>query len=232
MKYLKRFLKHNDYTGWTNSSGYTTPSVAICLEDDHTHFHPFVPAPTTKGDISCVYDVRSGGTIMLYGHTSHDHEVASSADYGYNNFSEMSIDGGDWIPAEVFVTLPAGIHTVEFKMIDNTFIERGTFRKNGDDFKDYNLDTLREVTINVPLSQVLYGSFKNEYIEKVTFTHTTPPTLITFNADGHWFGDPYNTEDYHYPIYVPAESLNAYKTASYDWAAYAAEDVDRIKPAE
>lgn len=232
MKYLKRFLKHNDYTEWTNSTGYTAPSVAICLEDDHTHFHPFTPTPSTKGDITCVYELAEAGTIRLYGY-SDAQDIATSAAYGHNNFSEMSIDGGNWIPAEVYVTLEAGRHTVEFKLIDNSFIERGTFRDGtSEEYPDVPLNELREVTINTPVSQVLYGSFRNEYIEKVTFTQTTPPELVVFNTSPDWFGDTDDIQSYHYPIYVPSESLESYKTASEYWAIYGDEGADRIKPVE
>lgn len=75
---------------------------------------------------------------------------------------------------------------------------------------------LTSATITANVTELEDGVFANcQNLESVTFLSETPPTL-----DGaHVF---YQTT---HPIYVPAESVNAYKTA---WAEYI-EDVSRIQ---
>jgi hypothetical protein len=120
----------------------------------------------------------------------------------------MRIDGGEWMPAEMYTELSAGIHTVEFKMIDNTLIERGTFSEYGEGYDQ--LYALREVTIPDTVTQIIYHAFDNKNIAKITFEGTTPPDLIAWTPpNGQWFGgdNPVLT----YPIYVPGSSIMEYK---------------------
>jgi hypothetical protein len=63
------------------------------------------------------------------------------------------------------------------------------------------------------------GALAN-WFQSVTLSAKTPPVA----ADAHIFETEYNTYD-EFPVYVPAESVEAYKTAEY-WSAYA----DRIQP--
>ena len=181
MKYLKKFLKHSDYIAWLNSEDYVTPSVAICLEDEHTHYHPFEPIPpTVDADITCVYEVEEDGRIRLYGYQNI--KPSTSASYGLNNFSQMRIDGGEWIPAEMYVNLTAGRHTVDFKMIDNTLIDRGTFCEVGESYQILN--EIREVTVHATtIEQIIYNAFANSNLEKVTLSGTVPPELVVWDRD-------------------------------------------------
>ena len=210
MKYLQKFLKHSDYIAWLNSEDYVTPSVAICLEEGHTHYHPYVPPtpPTEEGIVTCVYEVSSDGRYKLYGYQNI--QPSTSASYGLNNFSEMRIDGGEWVPAENYAYLTEGNHTIEFKLIDDTLIERGTF--------DETIDGLKEVTVPDTVTQIIYDAFHNSYLESVTLNSVTPPELIVWHREGNgeWFG---NTGSINYPIHVPSGSVNAYKTAE-NWSTF------------
>ena len=70
---------------------------------------------------------------------------------------------------------------------------------------------LKSVTIGNSVTSILSDAFKNcSSLTSVTIEATTPPTLTntTFN----------NTNNC--PIYVPAESVDAYKTAT-NWSSYA-----------
>ena len=76
----------------------------------------------------------------------------------------------------------------------------------------YNCNGLTSVTIGNGVTSIGEGVFYNcNGLTSVTIQATTPPTLSNKNAF-------YNTNNC--PIYVPAESVNAYKTAT-NWSSLA-----------
>lgn len=75
--------------------------------------------------------------------------------------------------------------------------------------------SLRSVTIGSGISTIERLAFLNcTGLTSITIMATTPPTLPTDGGGGQFM----NTNDC--PIYVPPESVNAYKTAS-GWSSYA-----------
>ena len=209
--YIRIFDTHAEYEAFLNSDEFIRPNVSYCKDRNYeVHYNPLEPEPpvppVSEGTITCLYEVEEAGRVRLYGYQNST--PSTSATYGLNNFSEMRIDGGEWIPAEMYTELSAGIHTVEFKMIDNTLIERGTFSEYGEGYDQ--LYALREVTIPDTVTQIIYHAFDNKNIAKITFEGTTPPDLIAWTPpNGQWFGgdNPVLT----YPIYVPGVSIMDYK---------------------
>ena len=99
-----------------------------------------------------------------------------------------------------------GEHTVKYKL-DGPIIENSAF---------YNCTSLTRITIPNSVIEIGRSAFYNcSGLTSVTIQATTPPTLV-----GSAF---YHTNNC--PIYVPAESLEAYSQAS-DWRSL----VDRLQP--
>ena len=79
---------------------------------------------------------------------------------------------------------------------------------------------IKNLTIGSGISFIGNGAFsKSEPFESITIYATTPPTIETYNV----FWDNANT----CPIYVPAESVDSYKTANI-WSQYYADRIQAI----
>ena len=79
---------------------------------------------------------------------------------------------------------------------------------------------IKNLTIGSGISFIGNGAFsKSEPFESITIYATTPPTIETYNV----FWDDTNT----CPIYVPAESVDSYKTANI-WSEYYADRIQAI----
>lgn len=73
---------------------------------------------------------------------------------------------------------------------------------------------VKNLVLPASLKAIGSGALAN-WFQSVTLSAKTPPVA----ADAHIFETEYNTYD-EFPVYVPAESVEAYKTAEY-WSAYA-----------
>lgn len=84
----------------------------------------------------------------------------------------------------------------------------------------FAISKIKNLTIGSGISFIGNGAFsKSEPFESITIYATTPPTIETYNV----FWDDTNT----CPIYVPAASVNAYKTANI-WSQYYADRIQAI----
>lgn len=84
----------------------------------------------------------------------------------------------------------------------------------------FESNKIKNLTIGSGISFIGNGAFsKREPFESITIYATTPPTIETYNV----FWDDTNT----CPIYVPEESVNAYKTANI-WSEYYADRIQAI----
>lgn len=119
-----------------------------------------------------------------------------------SEFTKMEVDG---------VVLPnvrddytfntKGEHTVKYTLANPTAIGQQTFQSCGE---------MISVTIPSSVNSIGYGAFQYcSSLTSITVEATTPPTL---GSDAF--------EENHSPIYVPAESVNAYQAAS-NWSDYA-----------
>ena len=84
----------------------------------------------------------------------------------------------------------------------------------------FETNKIKNLTIGSGISFIGNGAFsKTEPFKSITIYATTPPTIETYNV----FWDNTNT----CPIYVPAASVNAYKTANI-WSQYYADRIQAI----
>jgi hypothetical protein len=76
-------------------------------------------------------------------------------------------------------------------------------------FTEYEIGTGIRTIKNTAFTRRYSGKyFENNRITKMTIKATTPPTLYANSIYG-------SDSSTHYPIYVPSQSLNAYKSANY-----------------
>ena len=144
------------------------------------------------------------------------------------------------------VTMPLKIKTIDVSCfreclsLESIVIPEGVVKIDQYAFRDCK--SLKEISFPNSLQTIVYGAFLSCYsqasggkkivihkniksIEEIAFRDFRPES-ITIEAIIVPTGGA-NMFSYSYPIYVPAESLDAYKTAPY-WSEYA----DRIKPIE
>lgn len=120
------------------------------------------------------------------------------------NFSKMWVDGVEQENVTTNYTFTIGNHIVIYKLIDYSIIIEDNF---------LNCGWLKTITIRDSVTEIKNSAFRNcENLDSITIYATTPPTLY-YNPTNKNNGAFYNTNNC--PIYVPAESVNAYKTAQY-----------------
>lgn len=135
--------------------------------------------------------------------------------------------------SDLFSTYPTRISQISMTPGDKDTLFRSILERNvteleipegakyiaADRFRD--ITTLTSLTIPSTVTYIDKSAFYNcSSLQSITVNATTPPTLIYSDTVGseHWPLDSTNN----CPIYVPAESVDAYKNA---WPAYA----DRIQ---
>ena len=209
MEYIKLFNNHAEYEQYMREVG-TLPNVSYCIEEDELHFNPIA-----KNEIVGIYNVTS---------TSQPTKVLE-IETALTNFSKIKVDGvtqPSIVREYTFSTV--GDHEVIFKPA-NTTISYLAF--NGTNLKSVTIPNsitsieqeafeanryLTSVTIGSGVTSIGMAAFSmNMNLVSVTILATTPPTLgndvFTPNASGR-------------KIYVPTESVEAYKAAS-GWSTYA-----------
>ena len=213
-KYLKLFENHNGYTAYTaDTENILLPNVSYCIEQDEVHFNP-LNAPSVGNVIMTKYRTTSPQVnVWLMGWTETD---AETGDAGYcPNFvtyllKKIEIDGVEVSVADInndygtYTFATVGEHSVNFTLKDEiTSIPFATFRL---------CDALTSVIIPSGVTSIGDVAFADcSSLSAVTCLATTPPTLGS-DAFGY-FG-------FEGQIYVPSESVNAYKNAM-SWSDYA-----------
>jgi hypothetical protein len=158
------------------------------------HYNPYVEPSDPK--LVCEYNITdiSSPTFLR---TEHEQ----------NQFRSMEIDGvmlDNLVTSYQFST--TGKHIVKYELYDETKVG------NNAPLFQY-VRTLTSVTIPNSVTSIGCAAFYNcTGLISVTVKVTIPPTL---GCDGVFGGGGIERK-----IYVPSESVNAYKTATY-WSAYA-----------
>ena len=243
MKYLKKFETHAEYEAYKNSQDYLTPNVSYCVDRDEVHFGKYEPAPEpTETRLVATYnisDINQSTNIVGYD--------PREGTYYTSYFSAVEIDGNtqsEVIGSYQFDTI--GEHIAKFTLIDTTMISFKSFFRCSN-LKSivipygvttiglnafYNCTGLSSVTIPDSVTTLLDSAFISctgltsvtipdsvttmgssfqgcTGLTSITCLPITPPTIntITFNGSDC-------------PIYVPAESVEAYKAAA-TWSTYA-----------
>lgn len=213
MNYLLEFENDAAYSAYTQSEDWITPNVCHIVEGHKVIWNQYENPTPIETKVVAKYDIGDdeiGNDIRL----CHDENGA---------FTDMEIDGimqPGIVSNYAFDT--KGEHTVKFTLADPSIIS---------DFAD----CYRLTSIEIPNSVTIIddGAFGDCYkltsviipsgvtyigdmafdgcaeLISVTILAPTPPTLngnmvFNYNAEGR-------------KIYVPSDSVNAYKTASEEW---------------
>lgn len=114
----------------------------------------------------------------------------------------MIVDGVSETPINTWRFTTVGEHIVQYTFEDNTVPQS---------FIDANAATATDVIVGTDITEISPEAFNKE-LTSATCLSTTPPTMSTNTSFGL---------EQDYPIYVPAESVNTYKTANLAWPSLA-----------
>jgi len=234
-KYIKLFDTHTEYQTYINGNTKVLPNVSYCDDMNEVHYNPFVLETRLVAKFN-ITDTSNATNIMYRNALS--------------NFSEIEIDGvvqPNVVSSYTFDT--TGEHIVKYTLVDPSNIPNSAFYgctklkdvyfpksivsigKNG--FRNCNIyspvilpDTITTIgetafASSTACTTIVFGknityisvnAFQDNY-ELINFTILTkiPPT-IEYPL--------FVNNNYNLKIYVPAESVDAYKAAT-NWSLYA-----------
>lgn len=192
MKYIKEFSNHAAYTAYTASAEFVTPNVSYCNEENEVHYNPYVPpTPPTP---SFKYKFTLNDSSVVTGECDATSAVTQAEISAYTA-TTVSAEIGDCATS-------IGEYAFYFNFNGLTSVTISDNVTNIGEKAFGELYNLKTVTIGTGVTSI--GSqafFRLSNLTGLTINATTPPTIgITPFAAAS------------YPIYVPSESVNAYKT--------------------
>ena len=200
LKYLKLFETHTEYEEYMNDNP-TLPNVSYCIDNDEVHYNPYVPP----------MDTRIVATFNVINSTVPNSIINDEEDI-MATVTQMEIDGvvlDDVVSVYKFDT--TGDHTVKYTLSDPTSllaVDTGFYYIGMFAFEP----RLTKVELPASVTSIGSGLFRGAgQLTNVTLQSTTPPTLGT---------DVFYNTNANLVIYVPSESVDAYKSAS-GWSDYA-----------
>ena len=214
MIYLKEFETQAAYDAAKNN--LPKPNVSLITEGNEVKYMKesgSTPTPPTGTRVICDYYFGEKDSLEIL--------------YNTSTFSLMEVDGTDTNVSDTYDFDTRGKHTIKFTLTNPTIIGNETFYyittptavtipnsvTTIGERAFYNCTGLETVIIGSGVTSISDSAFEGgESFTSVTCFATTPPTL-----GGGVFAYTKNC-----PIYVPAGSVNTYKTA---WSEYA----DRIQ---
>jgi hypothetical protein len=218
MIYLKLFENHSEYEDFTGSTEYVEPHVSHCIDEDDVHYN--MPPEDNAKWVATYADSHTESAECDDTGAIVENEIPNATD-------AVSVKIGDCVTRiddYAFINL-SGLTSV---MISDglTDINQGAFygcsgitsidipdsvtNIGSTAFKDcYNLAS---VNIGSGVTNINGWAFSPcRSLINITITAVTPPTLVAHAFDTGASG---------MKIYVPAESVDAYKAAS-SWSPYA-----------
>lgn len=238
--YLKLFETHTEYNTYITGNDKILPNVSYCEDNNEVHYNPYIPP------FFCKLTLNNGNVIELEGSGELTSAMVSDTykstlvsvesgelctsigDYAFFDCSGLTSvtigSGATSIGDSVFY----GCSNLTSLIIPNTVTSIGAHNFQDcnslssinipdsvtsiDEYAFAYCDGLTSVTIGNGITSIGSYAFQNcSGLTSVTLEATTPPTLgsnpFFANASGR-------------KIYVPAESVDAYKAAS-RWSSYA-----------
>ena len=214
---LRKFVDNAAYSAAT----LVKPAVSLIADTDAVYFDPKeVVPPTVNGDISLTFNITNASQDVNLWHNDESGGVLEPAN--------MWVDGVEVTPVNSWRFSTTGEHTVVFEISDGGLgksIPEKVFNTItmtnaiiGDDVVEidgmafYECPNLTSVKIGSGITYIGSEAFRlNDSLESVIIEATTPPTLGS---------SAFASYTNNYPIYVPAASVQTYKTAT-GWSTYA-----------
>lgn len=201
---LRKFQNEAEYSAAT----LNYPAVSWVVNGE-VHFDK--TAPATFGGLTVKYNITN--TTVEYtlfnggGGSSSSSESSSESGGGGGALpTTMIVDGVEETPINTWRFETAGEHIVQYTFEDNTV---PLFFING------NIIPSTEVIVGTDITGIGSGAFYTSNLTSATCLSTTPPNIVDISSFGGGGGGSVN-----YPIYVPAASVNDYKSASV-WSSLA-----------
>ena len=237
--YLKLFETHSEYETYIGGQDVLLPNVSYCEDNNEVHYNPIVP-PSRVIKTTINVETTSNPTVLFadwYGTAWNKVESAlitrpngTTFELTYDDLVQYDpYEGTDPYMGYQFDTI--GTHTIEYTLNSNVTALNGhdmiSDARNIISIEIPNcINSIEAVafgfcdkltTLILPNSITSLGADRQDSIimdasnlTNVTILATTPPEchgILISEHDG-------------YTIYVPSESVNAYKAAS-GWSAYA-----------
>lgn len=172
MKYLKLFETQAQYESWKNGSDYVLPNV-VFNEETGVIYNPYI-APASP-NIVVTYNVTDSDINY---HTN----IPVCGNYAGNNISTMIVDGIEMDFEYIYPFETAGVHTIEFVLIDPTKLPNGMFY-------DTRMSFVEKIELPATLTD---GSFSircnDSAVKEIVFNSKTAPSSINWykaNEDTH-----------------------------------------------
>ena len=207
MKYIKLFQEHSNYENYINDNP-VLPNLSFCKNINDCHLNP---KPDTR--IIAILNITNAG-------------YQSSLLTNTSGITQIELDNVV-LPSVVqtYTFSTNGEHIAKFTLTDPTTIKNNTFSGAGSIDSVIIPNTVTTIenqafceclglsTVLIPKSVTTIGDYNFAYcqLESVTIEAINPPILGSYAFSG-------NGNNFY--IYVPAASVNAYKTAT-NWSTYA-----------
>lgn len=215
MKYIRIFNTHQDYQNYRKSADFLEPNMSLCEDLNEVHFNKYHPKVVAKFNIT---DTSSATVIGAVG-------IDGTAEI---LFKRVEVDGVILdAPVANYQFTTTGEHIVRYTSISDLVIATYAF-KDADKMTEVTIPDmvteihpqafdgctgLTDVTIGSGITLIDTGVFSNTpNVESFTVLATTPPRLSNTQSVPI---DALNNGKC--TIYVPAESVDTYKTTGL-WA--------------
>ena len=215
MKYIRIFETHQDYQNYRKQADFLEPNLSLCEDSNEVHFNKYTPKIVAK------FNVTSTSSATVIGAVGLD-------DFASNVFKQVDVDGVVLdTPVANYQFTTTGEHIVRYTSISDFIIATFAF-EDADKMTEVTIpDTVYEiqpkafdgctgltnVTIGSGITTISASVFRNTpNVESFTVLSTTPPALANTESVPI---DALNNGNC--TIYVPAESVDTYKTTG-TWA--------------
>lgn len=229
---LKIFETNEEYNNYIQSEPLLISGILYYIKEDNSaHF----ATNNIDGEYK-IYDLGGGGdtddgrVVAIFRKVQGQGSGAIFGMYVGSSLDEIEIDGVKQETIEQYPTLSQGNHVIKYKLKNNTILPENMFS---------NCSDLISVTLPSTITQIYNMAFSScEKLTSININNNLGGNITYFGYDSFYYckllasiiiesitppsigSDELFNSSYVPKIYVPAESVDAYKAAS-GWSDYA-----------